>query len=151
MDMHFSSIRFVGSICHRAKCAAVKQPESACGPFDVKFNVKTSANLNPPAAEAGSAQVYVAEDRTPLGVPTSGVNPTIRLGMDSQWMGADHGNSYLYFGVKPGEHHLCANWQPGFGGHAIQPPNFMRSTRSRIEHTSFVCVCPVCRTDSEFF
>jgi hypothetical protein len=25
--------------------------------------------------------------------------------------GATHGNSYLYFSVDPGVHHLCASWQ----------------------------------------
>jgi hypothetical protein len=37
--------------------------------------------------------------------------------LDGTWVGANHGNSYFYLTVEPGEHHLCANWQSfvGFG------------------------------------
>lgn len=37
--------------------------------------------------------------------------PTTRTGLDGQWVGATHGNSYLYFSVAPGVHHLCTSWQ----------------------------------------
>jgi hypothetical protein len=33
------------------------------------------------------------------------------MGLDGDWLGATHGNSYFYFLVSPGIHHLCANWQ----------------------------------------
>jgi len=33
------------------------------------------------------------------------------VGLDGQWIGATNGNSYFYFSVDPGEHHLCTNWQ----------------------------------------
>jgi len=31
--------------------------------------------------------------------------------VDGVWVGATHGDSYLYFAVAPGEHHPCASWQ----------------------------------------
>jgi hypothetical protein len=34
--------------------------------------------------------------------------------MDGTWLGATHGNSYIYFDTTPGVHHLCVAWQPGF-------------------------------------
>ncbi len=37
--------------------------------------------------------------------------PTTRLGVDRKWVGANHGDSYFYVSVDPGEHHLCASWQ----------------------------------------
>ncbi len=98
----------------------VKQAESACGPFDVKFDVKTSGAQHPLApASVGKAQVYLIEDWVPLGVTAGPGKPIIRLGMDGRWMGADQGDSYLFFTVDPGEHHLCVNWQPGF----LAPPH----------------------------
>jgi hypothetical protein len=33
------------------------------------------------------------------------------VGLDGQWVGANHGNSYFSFAVSPGDHALCASWQ----------------------------------------
>lgn len=52
--------------------------------------------------------VYIIEDDTEF---ESFPRPTTRLGLDGQWVAANHGNSYSYFPVDPGEHHLCASWQ----------------------------------------
>jgi hypothetical protein len=30
-------------------------------------------------------------------------------------VGANHGNTYFYFPVDPGDHSLCANWQSTLG------------------------------------
>jgi hypothetical protein len=38
-------------------------------------------------------------------------SPTTRIGIDGEWVGATHGNSYFYSSVLPGVHHLCASWQ----------------------------------------
>jgi len=85
------------------------QAQSACGPLDVHFDAQTLASSPPAGPEPGEALVYVAEEfrRAPgeLG------DPTIRVGLDGVWMGATRANSYLYFSVAPGEHHLCTNWQ----------------------------------------
>jgi hypothetical protein len=34
--------------------------------------------------------------------------------VDGAWVGAIRGNSYIFFSVQPGDHHLCVNWQSGF-------------------------------------
>jgi len=92
----------------------VKQAESACGSFDVKFNVKTDAKQHPLApAETGKAQIYVIEDWDWVDTGRSG-RPTIRVGIDGKWMGATQGDSYTFFSADPGEHHLCVNWQTSF-------------------------------------
>ena len=83
---------------------------TSCGPSEVKFDVRhddTRHTLH--AAEDGKALVYVIEvfQKPPgeLG------NPTIRVGLDGAWIGANQGTSYLALSVDPGEHHLCTNWQ----------------------------------------
>ncbi|MGC1781906.1 MAG: hypothetical protein WA708_05265 [Acidobacteriaceae bacterium] len=86
---------------------AIHQAESACGPSNVKFAVTTASTATATAAQPGKAQIYVIED-------TGFENPIIRVGMDGQWTGATQGNSYISFPVEPGDHHLCANWQPGY-------------------------------------
>lgn len=37
------------------------------------------------------------------------------FGIDGEWAGATHCNSYFYVTIDPGVHHLCASWQ-GFVG-----------------------------------
>ena len=62
---------------------------------------------HPPVAKA---LVYFLQDDSELaGI----VGHTNRLGVDGRWVGATHGDSYFYFFVDPGEHHLCASWQKG--------------------------------------
>jgi len=94
---------------------AQTQPASApvatsCGPNQTKFDVKhdnTQHSLAQP--EPGKALVYVFEvfQRPPGELGT----PTIRVGLNGEWTGANQGTSYLFFSVDPGEQHLCANWQ----------------------------------------
>jgi hypothetical protein len=80
-----------------------------CGADDSKYDVtidKTQHPLTQP--DAGKALVVFIEDDSDFG---SRPKPTTRAGLDGGWVGATHGNSYLYFSVDPGEHHLCASWQ----------------------------------------
>jgi hypothetical protein len=84
---------------------------AGCGPDNVQFDVTTDKRQHTEGRpEAGKALVYVFEDeeRDPnqvLGVVTT------RIGLDGAWVGADHGKSYFFFSVAPGEHAVCANWQ----------------------------------------
>jgi hypothetical protein len=85
-------------------------PGDACGPASLKFEVEHDNSQLPPSdPEPGKALVYVIEvfDDTPgqLGIPT------VRIGLDGTWMGANSGSSYLFFSVEPGEHHLCTSSQ----------------------------------------
>lgn len=82
-----------------------------CGSPDEQFKVKTTKKGQPIAqAAAGKALLYfVQDDREFESIP----RPTVRAGIDGKWMGATHANSYAYFSVEPGEHHLCASWQSG--------------------------------------
>ena len=82
----------------------------SCGPPNVQFDVKkdnSQHSIGQP--EAGKALVYVIEvfQRPPGEWGT----PTIRVGLNGAWIGANRGTSYLFFSVEPGEYHLCTNWQ----------------------------------------
>lgn len=80
---------------------------SACGPAETSFAVKTTSGsraLQQP--EPGKALVYVIEDQKFRAINDA----TARVGLDGAWVGANRGNSYLYFLVEPGEHHLCTDW-----------------------------------------
>jgi hypothetical protein len=83
--------------------------KAACGPDSIKFNVTSGGQQ--PAAQAGpgKALVYVVEqfDRPVNAL----VTPTLRIGFDGSWVGANYGTSHLFFSVDPGEHHLCSDWQ----------------------------------------
>lgn len=92
--------------------SALGQPAlSACGPPTAHFDTQT-APAPAIAPDANKSQVYVIEvfDK----VPNQLARPTLRIGMDGTWVGANKGNSYITFAVDPGEHHLCANWQSVF-------------------------------------
>jgi hypothetical protein len=91
--------------------STIAAAESACGPRDVEFHIKTDNSHHPVfRPDAGKALVYVVEEQKFKAVK----DVTARVGLDGAWMGANHGNSYLFFSVDPGEHHLCADWTSSF-------------------------------------
>jgi hypothetical protein len=93
--------------------AAATAASFACGPAEIKFDVNADKTQHAVAqAETGKALVYVTEViERPLGEIRIGGDVTTRVGLDGAWVGANQGNSDLYFSVLPGEHHLCTNWQ----------------------------------------
>ena len=86
-----------------------------CGANNVKFSVKIDKAQHP-AAQPGKekAVIYFLEDDSNF---ESNPRPTTRLGIDGTWVGANHGDSYFYVSIDPGEHHLCASWQSWVGFH----------------------------------
>ena len=72
--------------------------------------MKTDKGQHPVQPDSGKALVYFIEDDSNF---SSFPKPTTRAGLDGKWVGATHGNSYFYFFVDPGVHHLCASWQTG--------------------------------------
>ena len=77
-----------------------------CGPAEAYFDVRASDKQHPVGSpESGKALVYIFEDIER--------GPTMRVGLDGNWVGANKGKSYFYFSVEPGEHQLCTNWQSG--------------------------------------
>jgi hypothetical protein len=83
---------------------------SGCGSSNVKFDVKLNRDehgLRQP--ESDKALVYVIEVfQRPIGELGT---PTIRVGVNGNWAGANRGTSYFSFPVAVGENHLYVNWQ----------------------------------------
>lgn len=96
--------------------ATAARTAAGCGADDVQFDVKTDKSQHPQGqVPLDKALVYVFEvERTDAGAFKIGA-VTIRIGFDGQWVGANHGSTYFYFPVDPGDHNLCANWQSNLG------------------------------------
>jgi hypothetical protein len=85
---------------------------AGCGPEKVQFDVKTDKHQRPEVQpDAGKALVYVFENekRDPDALPV--LNVTTRIGVDGNWVAANHGKSYSFFMIDPGNHEVCVNWQ----------------------------------------
>ena len=96
---------FAVSAC--AQDAAVSAAESACGPSNAEFRISQDRSQHPvPNPDEGKALVYVVLDQKYVHVR----DVTSRVGLDGAWVGANRGNSHLFFSVGPGEHHLCTDW-----------------------------------------
>jgi hypothetical protein len=86
--------------------AAVARTAAGCGPSGQMFNVQTTDMKHPVGQpEQGKALVYFIVDFVTA--------PTMRVGVDGNWVGANNGKSYFFFQINPGEHNLCAEWQSG--------------------------------------
>jgi hypothetical protein len=86
--------------------AAVARTAAGCGPSAEMFNVQTTDQKHPAGQpEPGKALVYFFVDYVNA--------PTMRVGVDGAWVGADEGKSYFFFPVVPGEHNVCTEWQSG--------------------------------------
>jgi hypothetical protein len=96
--------------------ATAARTAAGCGADNVQFDVKTDKSRHPQGqVPPGKALVYVFEvERTDAQAFKIGA-VTMRIGLDGQWVGANHGNTYFYFPVDPGDHNLCANWQSSLG------------------------------------
>jgi hypothetical protein len=89
--------------------APIDSAASACGPDRVDFKVKLDKSQHAPAQPVpGKALVYFIHD---AGTEELLAYPTTKMGMDGRWLGANHGDSYFYVSVEPGEHHMCADLQ----------------------------------------
>jgi hypothetical protein len=97
-----------------ARGQAAARAAAGCGPDKVQFDVTTDKKKHTEGQpEAGKALVYVFEDEQRDSNQRLGT-VTIRIGVDGQWVGANHGKSYFFFPVDPGNHAVCANWQASF-------------------------------------
>jgi Protein of unknown function (DUF2846) len=89
--------------------ATVSREPAGCGPAKVQFDVKTDGAHHPTAPpDPDKAVVYVVENQRAGCFMCS---TTIKVGLDGGWVAATKGNSYTFFSVAPGDHHLCATFQ----------------------------------------
>jgi hypothetical protein len=102
---------FLFSVSAFAQDFSVTAAESACGPSNIQFAIKTNNNEHRfSQPDPGKALVYVVEDQKFKVVN----DVTARVGIDGTWVGANRGNSYFSFSVEPGKHHFCTDWVSGF-------------------------------------
>jgi hypothetical protein len=102
--------------------SAALAAEAACGPHSVEFRIKTENSQHPVVQpDPGKALVYVILDQKFQTVRAV----TARIGIDGVWVGANRGNSYLFFSTAPGDHHLCTDWISDFlrGGRLVSLAN----------------------------
>ncbi len=99
---------FAASVLFSSNSLAQSGP--GCGQSNIKFDVKTEkAPKDAPSHEPGKALVFFLQDDMNF---NSRPRPTARFGIDGTWVGATHSNSYFFTYVDPGEHHICASWEP---------------------------------------
>ncbi len=55
--------------------------------------------------------VYIFQDAKPDSNAHNLGSTTTRVGLDGVWVGANHGKSYFFVLVNPGDHHLCVAQQ----------------------------------------
>jgi hypothetical protein len=104
----FSTLLF-STLAFAQDQSSIVAVEAACGPKDVQFETQTAPSQPITQPEAGKSLVFVVEVFDKVVNQIS--RPTLRVGVDGKWVGADKGNSYISFSVESGEHHLCARWQ----------------------------------------
>src|ERR1700721_1652469 len=86
--------------------AAAARTAAGCGSSGEMFNVQTTDLKHPVGqTEPGKALVYFFVDFVTA--------PTMRVGADGNWVGANNGKSYFFFQVDPGEHNVCTEGQSG--------------------------------------
>lgn len=86
--------------------SAAARTAAGCGSTADMFNVQTTDLKHPVGqVEPGKALAYFFVDLVTA--------PTMRVGVDGNWVGANNGKSYFFFQVDPGEHNVCAEWQSG--------------------------------------
>ena len=98
--------------------ATIGATDSACGPNNIKFDVKLDNSQHGVAQpEPGKARVYFIQDR---GGQSFGIGGSVEamIGVDGTWVGANRNNSYFSVTVEPGEHHACADM------HSVELANF---------------------------
>jgi len=103
---------FVAVSLYGQKTPASASIDGSCGPDQVRFDVENQVTRPNLRIEPGKALIVVSEVFKKA--PGELGNPTLRLGLDADWVGAVRGNSYFSFSVEPGEHHPCAKWQSHF-------------------------------------
>jgi hypothetical protein len=98
---------------------------SACGPANVNYKVSLDRSQHGPILpEAGKALVYFIHD---AGIPYESLTigyPTTKYGVDGNWVGAGHGDSWFAVTVTPGEHHVCTVLQSSFVDQRVELAQF---------------------------
>ena len=82
--------------------------QSGCGAPAIHFDVDADHGIHPAPQTPDKALVFFIQDDSYV---AGFRKPTVRVGVDGKWVGATHGDSYIFFYVDPGQHRLCTDWQ----------------------------------------
>jgi hypothetical protein len=97
-------------------------PTAACGAGSVSFKVTLNESQHTLVTpEPGKALVYFIHD---AGTNWTVRYPTVKVALDGNWVGANHGNSYFSVSVDPGEHHMCIALQSTAVGTRMELAHF---------------------------
>jgi hypothetical protein len=97
-------------------------PSAACGPSNRSFKVKLDSSQHMlEQSDPGKARVYFFQD---AGTTQTVGYPTVKIGIDGAWAGANHGNSYFSVSVAPGEHHVCVTLQSSLVAQRVELAHF---------------------------
>lgn len=92
--------------------SAAARTAAGCGPRNAEYDVKIDNKQHPVSQpEPGKALVYFLHVESQDGGVINKGWVTSRVGMDGAWVGANHGKSYFFLSVDPGEHAACTDWQ----------------------------------------
>lgn len=96
---------------------------AACGSDSISFKVKPDESRHlVTQPDPGKARVYfIQEAGTSMGLGY----PTVKLGLDGKWVGANRLNSYFSVPVEPGEHHVCVMLQSSLLAQRVELAHFM--------------------------
>jgi len=84
---------------------------AGCG-GDFKFQLKTvKSNHTISRPEPGKAMIYVIETVQQNLFCIGKCQSTVRIGVDARWVAGVKHDSYAFFSIDPGEHHVCADWK----------------------------------------
>ena len=81
--------------------------DTSCGIASTEFDVKVENSQTAPQPAANKAIVYIVQDAG-HGITRFLVS---QISIDGTKVGAVRGNSYAFFELSPGEHHLCVTPQ----------------------------------------
>lgn len=109
MNSIVAIVLFAWSVSASQDQATANHAPAGCGPASVLLDVKTDSARHPTApSDPDKAVVYVVENQR---AGCFMCDTTIKVGLDGGWVAATKGNSYAFFSVEPGDHHLCATLQ----------------------------------------
>jgi hypothetical protein len=101
---------------------------TACGPDNISFKVnldESQHRLTQP--DPGKAQIYFIHD---AGSGSLIAYPTVKVALDGEWIGANHGNSYFSVAIDPGQHHICINLQSSLVEQRVELAHFTANADS---------------------
>jgi hypothetical protein len=103
--------------------AQAQSTVSAAGcPGDVSFKVHLdNARHTLAQPQKGKALIYFIHD---AGADNGIAYPTVKIGLDGAWVGANHGDSYFSVSVSTGEHHVCATLQSSMVDQRVELAHF---------------------------